>query len=192
MTDTPHPGRRTFGPVVLLGLVAGVAAAVAGTRAWATVAGYSDVRESSAYASSLSLATEQGQAPAVNALALVGLACWGVLLVTRGSFRRYVAWLGLGSALGTLAAVVVAYDATARDVRSAFEDLGVITDVDVSRSAWVWVGVAGAVLGLLAWGAAVRFVRHWPEMGTRYDRTPAEPSQGDLWKALDQGHDPTS
>ena len=192
MTDTPHPGRRTFGPVVLLGLLAGVATALAGTRAWATVAGYSDAGEASAYASSLSLAAEQGEAPAVNALALVGLACWGVLLVTRGRVRRSVAWLGLGSALGTLAAVVVAYDATARDVRSAFEDLGMTAEVDVSRSGWIWVGVAGAVLGMVAWGAAVRFVRHWPEMGTRYDRTPAEPSEGDLWKALDQGHDPTS
>jgi len=191
VAEAPHPRRRTFGPVVLVGVLAGVAAAVAGTQPWATVDGSSGTGESSAYASTLSLAAESGEVPAANALALVGLACWGVVLVTRGRFRRYVAVLGLIAALGTLATVVVSYGSAARNVRSAFEDLGITADVDVTRSGWFWIGAVAALVSVAAWAAAVRFVRHWPEMGTRYD-APAERSEGDLWKVLDEGRDPTS
>ena len=70
-----------------------------------------------------------------------------------------------------------------------------------------------SVLTLAAGLAAVRFIPSWPEMGTRYDaptgapRTdasaatsdgpagagpdPAEKSNRDLWKSLDEGSDPT-
>jgi len=54
------------------------------------------------------------------------------------------------------------------------------------------LAVAGAAL-------AVRYVSSWPEMGSRYDaptaRTevddPARMEDVDLWRALDQGRDPT-
>ena len=45
--------------------------------------------------------------------------------------------------------------------------------------------------------AAVRLTPSWPEMGTRYDSptgevAPVEPEGNlELWKALDEGHDPT-
>ena len=41
-----------------------------------------------------------GQMPLAGALGLVVLACWGVVLVSRGLPRRVVAWLGLVAALG--------------------------------------------------------------------------------------------
>ncbi len=49
---------------------------------------------------------------------------------------------------------------------------------------------------------AVRWVRHWPEMGSRYDAPgaaaetaeppPEDRSNLDLWKAMDEGRDPTA
>ena len=39
-----------------------------------------------------------------------------------------------------------------------------------SATGWFWIGAVAAVVSLAAWVAAVRYVRHWPEMGTRYDR----------------------
>jgi hypothetical protein len=65
------------------------------------------------------------------------------------------------------------------------------TTPDVGTTGWFWVGAVAAGLGVVAWVAAVRFVRGWPEMGRRYD-TPADTPPTDLWKAMDQGHDPTS
>ena len=51
----------------------------------------------------------------------------------------------------------------------------------------------------LAAAAAVRYAPAWPEMGSRYEApvgapaTTAEDADGnlDLWKAMDEGHDPT-
>ena len=55
------------------------------------------------------------------------------------------------------------------------------------------------VLALAAACYAVRWVRAWPEMGSRYDapqahREPPDPArmeEADLWRAIDQGRDPT-
>ena len=49
------------------------------------------------------------ESPLAAALALVVLACWGVLLVTRGRFRRAVAVLALSPPLGLVAATVEAF-----------------------------------------------------------------------------------
>jgi hypothetical protein len=43
---------------------------------------------------------------------------------------------------------------------------------------------------------AVRFCPVWPEMGSRYDAPATRPQAEDLddldlWRAIDQGHDPT-
>jgi hypothetical protein len=59
----------------------------------------------------------------------------------------------------------------------------------------------GAVLALLASVLAVAWLPDWPEMGSRYDAPGAAPpptpdpedqSSLELWKAMDEGRDPTS
>ena len=188
MTDAPDPRRRTFGPVVLLGVVAGVVLAVSGSEPWFVPEGRAgDDSTLVAYA----YTSDAGVVTSANALALVGLACWGVLLVTRGRFRRVIAGLGLLTAVGG-----VVDRGLVRTSR-----LRTTCERSSRRSPWTrrpWSARAGSGSARSRrWSpsrrgrAAVRYVRHWPEMGTRYDR-PAEPSEGDLWKALDQGHDPTS
>jgi uncharacterized membrane protein (TIGR02234 family) len=183
------PGRR-FLAVLLVGIGAAALGAVAGNQPWATGA------------SDLLAETEAGRVPAATALSLVVLACWGVVLVTRGWVRRAVAVLGALAALGVVATVVVGWSSAPDGVRDAFERLGV-TDPEVSRTAWWWVAAVAALVSLAAALLAVRLVPTWPEMGRKYDAdasapTPAdlppaeEQSPLDLWQAIDQGRDPTA
>jgi uncharacterized membrane protein (TIGR02234 family) len=195
----PDPGstsrRRTFGPVVLLGLAAGGLTAVAGDRP--AVEGGGDA----AQAIASRLVSFDAHLPLVTALGLVVLACWGVLLVTRGRVRRAVAVLGSLAGLGALAAALAAYTQVPDQLRDELALVG-IADPDLSHTAWYWAAVAGSVLATVAGVLAVLWAPAWPEMGSRYDApgaadpTPAAPpeeqSNLDLWKAMDEGRDPTA
>ena len=179
---------------MLVGVASGIALAMAGAETWFSLSQGSD---SSAlvgitYSSSLDI----GVVTSANAVALAGLACWGVLLVTRGWFRRVIALLGALTGVVELSTVVYSYVTLPDQVREQYEQASPGgTAPELGFTGWFWVAVAAAVLGLVAWVAAVRCVRQWPEMGRRYDapveaRSDAPPD--DLWKAMDQGHDPTS
>ncbi len=178
----PEP-RRTFGPVVLAGLASAGLAAVAGNRDWAS---------SPASTTALVVGDSSAKAPLAGALALVVLACWGVLLVTRGVVRRAVAVLAALAAWGVLATVVLGYGATADGLRDSLQQ----PDADVSRTGWWWVCLVSSVIAVAATAAAVRFVPTWPAMGSRYDAPgaappPREETSLDLWRAMDDGRDPT-
>ncbi|MDF1603104.1 Trp biosynthesis-associated membrane protein [Nocardioides sp. YIM 152315] len=196
MTDRETAGRRrTFGPVVLLGLAAGGLTAVAGSKP--AVEGDGEA----ARAISSRLVSFDAQLPLVTALGLVVLACWGVLLVTRGRVRRAVAALGTLAGLGALAAAIAAYAQVSDQLRDELALVG-IADPELSHTAWYWAAVAGAVLATAAGVLAVLWAPAWPEMGRRYDAPgaaepaptapPEEQSSLDLWKAMDDGRDPTA
>jgi uncharacterized membrane protein (TIGR02234 family) len=191
--------RRSFGAVVGCGLASAVLAAVAGRQPWAHGSAPGGFGE-------LSATVEAGKVPAASALSLVVLACWGVLLVTRGRVRRVVAVLALLASLGLAAAVVVGFSTAPDRVRDAYHELGV-DHPDVGLSGWYWVAVVATLGTVLTTAAAVRLVPGWPEMGRRYDApaasgadvspAPAEPAPEerenlDLWKAMDEGRDPTA
>jgi uncharacterized membrane protein (TIGR02234 family) len=196
----PDPRRRSFGPAVGAGLAAAALAAVAGHQPWARGSASGGFGE-------LSATVEAGRVPAANALSLVVLACWGVLLVTRGRVRRVVSVLGVLAALALAATVVVGFDSAPQHVRDAYAELGV-ADPDVGRTGWYWVAGVATLLALLTTVAAVRLVPGWPEMGRRYDApvdatatdgpadepaTPPEEQENlDLWQAMDEGRDPTA
>jgi hypothetical protein len=178
--------RRTFAPVVLLGLASAGLAAVAGNRDWAVVEGDQ----------ALVTSTDAGKMPLAGALALVVLAAWGVLLVTRGAVRRLVAVLGLLAALGVIAVVVVGFGDAPDNLRRAVAQLAYGEDVSVSRSGWYWAALLAALASVATTAVAVALVRAWPEMGGRYDAPGSTPPKGentdlDLWRALDEGRDPT-
>jgi len=187
--------RRTFGPVVLLGLAAGTLTAVAGEKP--AVSGSGDA----ARAVSSRLVSFDAHLPLVTALALVVLACWGVVLVTRGRVRRAVAALGTIAAAGALVAALAAYAQVPDQFREELALVGV-GDPELSHTVWYWVAVAGALLATVAGALAVAWAPAWPEMGTRYDAPgsapappavpPEEQSSLDLWKAMDEGRDPTA
>jgi uncharacterized membrane protein (TIGR02234 family) len=196
--------RRTFGPVLLLGAAAGTLAAVAGNKPWVVDAS-GDTR-----LDPLGLVAEAGEMPLAAALSLVVLACWGVVLVTRRRVRRAVAALGLLAALGLAATVVVGWMTLddqvlellrAQPTRASTQG-ATGGDAEVATTGWFWAAAVGAVLSVVATAAAVRLVPHWPEMGDRYDAPVAgegaagvpsdDASNLDLWKAMDEGHDPTA
>ncbi len=179
-------GRRWFGPALLGGLAGSALAALAGGKPWAAA---------DRSASTALVDHTGGHVPLAGALGLVALACWGVVLVTRARVRRAVAVLGALVAAGLVVTTVVGRSSALASARSATVDLGA-RDTAVHVTGWWWAALVGSLLTLAASALAVRFCRAWPEMGSRYDAPAARPraedlDELDLWRAIDQGHDPT-
>ena len=193
--------RRTFGPVALLGLAAGALGAVAASNPWVAdghAAASGDPVPGIAVADPVASA---GEMPLALALSLVLVAAWGVVLVTRGRLRRTVAGLGLLSATGLVATVVVGLLTLEDRVTEAILERGPASDVIASDfTGWFVAAAVGALASLVAAGLAVAWSPAWPEMGRRYDAPgaapaatpPGERSNVDLWKSMDEGRDPTA
>lgn len=179
-----------FAPTALVGLASGVAAAVFGGRQLAGGERSSDV---------LSTTGAVGTLPLAQALALVALAAWGVLLVARGVARRVAAGLAALAAGGTVVVLALGAEPTTAAVRQRLEELGVPGE-GVGLTPSYWVAVVAATVCLVASVLALFSAGSWPEMGRRYDAPsaadgPADPASSDptdLWRVLDEGHDPTA
>jgi uncharacterized membrane protein (TIGR02234 family) len=202
MAEARKP-RSSFGPVVLVGLAAGAFAAVAGSKPW--VSGRSGDIDTSADSTSAmaSILNIDGarESPLAAALALAVLACWGVLLVTRGLFRKAIAVLALVAAVGLVVTTVEGFWSLPSKLNDALLEASGTDTASTSFTGWYAAALVGAVLSVLATLAAVLRVRSWPEMGTKYDAPGAAPAGGeataptdniDIWKALDEGRDPTA
>ncbi len=181
-----------LGLTVVVGLGGAGLATVSSAQVWA--------RASATAPALRSVEARGGEvAPLALPLALVALASWGAVLVLRRRGRRVVAVLGLLACLGVVAAVVPRAH-TAGDVA-----LGLLPDsaspVSSSETVWPWLAVAGALVAALGFVVALREAGRWPEMSSRYDAPageaspagtpPEEASSTELWKALDEGRDPT-
>ena len=193
--EQPRPPRGTFGPVVTLGLASAALGAYAASKPWVTGTG----AESAVGVASTAFG-EIASSPLGTALAFVVLACWGVLLVTRGRFRRAVAGLGVLAALGYVATVAWApFSLPEHLVEQVRVRTGGVLD-ETSLTGWFWLAVVAALLVLASTLLGLRLVRTWPEMGSRYDSpagareaTTEQPTDNiDIWKALDEGRDPTA
>ncbi len=198
--------RRSFGPAVLLGLASAALLSVAGQKPMLRVPDsyLDDVGMGAATKSYAEVFREE--LPLVGALALLTLACWGVLLVTRGPVRRGFALVAALSAAGALVALAVGgfgdHGALARDVAETIgASRATEEQLPIERTGWFWAALVTSVLAVLAGAVAVRFAPWWPEMGSRYDapsdavesdRPVEEQSNLELWKSLDEGHDPTT
>lgn len=187
--------RAFFGPVVGLGIAAAALAAVAGSRPWVV-----DAEADGPTPDPLGLVADAGEMPLGLALALVLLACWGVLLVSRGALRRMVAGLGVLAALGLATTVVVAFFTLPDQVLAAQTQAALPRDdvFGTTISGWYVVAAVCALVSVVTTFLAVRWVPRWPEMGSRYDapggasetRT-EDPTSLDLWRSIDEGRDPT-
>jgi uncharacterized membrane protein (TIGR02234 family) len=121
-------------------------------------------------------------------LALAGLAAAGALLAVRGAWRVLVGVLLVLLGAGIVA---LAYDG----LRDPLEV--VPASALRERTAWPWLGVAGAGAFGLAGALAVVAGRRWPALGSRYDRTgdarpSGPPRPASMWEDLDRGQDPTT
>jgi hypothetical protein len=193
MTEqTPSAPRRDRGyvPTVLVGLAGAALAAVAGARNWATTQG-----DAAGIKVEASVTGAESQ-PLVAALALVALASWGVVLVSRGLARRAVAVVGLVASVGALASVVLGLSAVEQDAVDAAVARGATGETfATSFSAWFYLAGLGALLAGAAFAVAVVRAPRWPAMGNKYDAPSARPAPAtdeDMWRALDEGRDPTS
>jgi uncharacterized membrane protein (TIGR02234 family) len=196
--------RSTFGPVVLVGLGASALAAYAGQQGMLRIPS-EDLERLGPFSFA-----DPGQSelsfPLAGALALVALACWGVLLVTRGRVRQVVAAVAAVAAVGVVAVVVVGGfvqdDQAAEDIADQL-GIPVLGDqLGLESTPWFWVAMTAGLVSAAAAVAAVRLAPDWPEMGSRYD-APASHDAGsadapveersslDLWKSMDEGQDPT-
>lgn len=200
-------GRRSFGPVVLLGLASAGLAAVAGHKPVVRLdSGQLESLGMTNVGAMLDRVGVDDGLPLAGALALVVLAGWGVLLVTRGLVRRTVAGGLLVLSAGLMAATLVGWlrlrDSFGRDV---VDRLGAGShlpeELTAQTTPWLWVLLIAGVLATVAAGLAVVLVPGWPEMGARYDAPSAaagsrkpleERSTIDVWKSLDEGDDPTT
>jgi len=177
---------RTFGPTVLGGLVAAALTSIAAGRTWGTA----DTVVVGAHRQVEARGTDV--APLALALALVALAAWGIVLVTRVRARRLVSVVGLACSLGVLASVAATGHAISRVLgRLAGEPASAAYSV----SPWYFVTGVAALACAVSFVAVWRLAPAWPAMGSRYDApigdAAAVPDE-DPWRALDRGHDPTS
>jgi uncharacterized membrane protein (TIGR02234 family) len=182
--------RRTFGPTVLTGLAGAGLAAFAGGRAWASPDAGPDTRGSAALVDH-----SGGHVPLAAALGLVTLACWGVVLVTRRVVRRVIAALAVLASTGLVVTSILGRSSALGSARDATLDLAP-TGSGVHTTVWWWVGLVASLVALTAAALALRLCPGWPAMGSRYDAPTGRPaaediSEIDLWRAIDQGRDPT-
>lgn len=147
--------------------------------------------------------------PTVAAAALVVVTGSLALLATAGLLRRTVAALvtlaAVGVVLATLTAAPAVSDAIGRELletaSTGVGDVAALTE-SADRTPWRWLSLAGGLLALTAGAWAVLRGHTWSVMGSRYDApgSSATPSPGcggttpedaDLWRAMDDGRDPT-
>jgi len=177
-----------FGPTVLLGLAGAGLAAVAGGQTWATAT-------ASAPAVRTAAASGGDVDPVGVPLTLLALVAWGAVLVMRRRGRRVAAGVGLLAALGA-AGSAVAFAGRAADV--AARRLGDPAEAATATTAWPLALVVGCLLSAAAFLVALRAAGRWPEMSRRYDapqdgaRSEERSGATDLWRALDEGRDPTA
>jgi uncharacterized membrane protein (TIGR02234 family) len=192
-----HGRSRSFGPTAIVGIAASAMTAVAAARDWATASG------SAAGVHVTASVKGSATAPLAISLALVALAAWGVVLVLRGRVRRAVAVVGVLAAAGVAVTTLMSLGRIRDDAAAAVAAKGGTGhQVATSLTGWYGVCLVAAVVSLVAFVVAVVTAPGWPAMGSRYDAPTAgatdphqraEPAtEQEMWRALDEGHDPTT
>lgn len=140
---------------------------------------------------STGLAGEQvtgADTPVAGALSLVALAGVAAVLLVRNRARRAVGALMAVVGVGIVAAYLAPADALTFTGFAAGDG----TAVEVGRSVWAWLGVAGGVVAVLAALAVTARAGRWPEPRRRFETVaPVGQRSDDPWEALDRGEDPT-
>jgi len=127
--------------------------------------------------------------PVAGALSLVALAGVAAVLLVHNTARRAVGTVLVAVSAGIVAAYLAPADTLTYTVFAA----GDAPDIDVGRSVWAWLGVAGGVVAVVGSLAVTARAGRWPQPRHRFE-APASgrPRRGeDLWEALDRGEDPT-
>lgn len=191
------PG-RLYAPVVLATLAAGGTAFLAAGRTWASA----DVRAEGLAPAEVAVSGADAQ-PLVSALAVVVVTAALAILAAGPRMRRAVGVLTvLVGVLGVVLVVRAAGSMLDEALRSAAEESPAYTGPaslgdDVARSPWYLVAIVAFVLVVVLGALTVRFAGRWPTMSSRYEAPSARrdvpvTGEGDMWKAMDRGDDPTA
>lgn len=189
--------RRLYGPVVLATIAAGGLGFFAASRTWAEATLVSDGLPDT----DLAVSGSDAQ-PLVGALAVIIITSALAILAAGPRLRRCVGVLAMiVSVLAIVMAPRPGSSALRRAVMSAAEDSPAFTGPEsvgsISSTPWYFVAVAAFVLAFALGAITLRWAPAWPSMSSRYDApsarpaTPAQVSDADMWKAMDDGHDPT-
>jgi uncharacterized membrane protein (TIGR02234 family) len=190
-------GRQLYARTLVLGLISAGAVSVGVSKPWvtatATVTGLPVISAS---------VDGADVAPLAGALGFVLLAGLGAVVATRGRLRR-----GLGLLIVVAAAVVLAAAVHPGDTQRGIEQALAAKGWSggpyrTGVGGWRVVTAVGGCGCLLSGALVARFGARWASMGARYDapRTtpataagdlPPAPTDTDLWRSIDSGHDPT-
>lgn len=199
--------RRLYGIVVVVGIVAGALMAWAASRTWASV----EVAPAGMTVDEVEV-TGSTSVPLVGAMAFVVMAGSVAVVASGGWLRRAVGVvIALAAAIAFVAGVLAgsAIDDAVRDAVAASTSMtgGAAQESELvsaaDHSLWRWAAVAASLVGVAVGGLVVAYAPRWPRMGKRYDAPGARPARddstppadrdvADLWKALDEGDDPTA
>ena len=188
--------RRLYGPSVLAGIVVGGFAFFAAGRVWGTT----EVSASGLPSDTVTV-TGTEALPVVGALALVIVAGSIAVLAASARFRRIV---GVVLTITGLVGAVLAFlygdpvlDALDTAVKESPAFTGSNSPDVFGMTGWPIAAASAFILATILGIVVMKYGRQWPTMGRKYDapaaRTPVEDpkSEADLWKALDEGRDPT-
>ena len=188
--------RRLYGPSVLGVLATGALAFFAASRTWA----HTSVEASGVPTASVDVSGADAVA-LVPALALVIVATALAILAASARVRRVFGLLIVAVSLISIVVIARAGSDIDKAVQTAVHDspafIGTNRPEAVSDSVWRWLTAAAFVLSALVGVIITRFGALWPTMGRRYEAPRAHPvneevkSEADIWKALDDGRDPT-
>lgn len=189
-------GRRLYAPIVLGTLVAGGLAFFVLGRTWAS----SNVVAVGLTADKVT-ATGSDAHPLAAALAVVIIASALAILAASRRIRQAV---GVFTSIVALVAIwTIVFDGDALDgaITTVVEKSPAFTGANrpdaIHETAWSYVALSAFVLAAVLGAFTTRFASSWPTMGSRYDAPPVRASaqqtqdDKDMWKALDEGRDPT-
>jgi uncharacterized membrane protein (TIGR02234 family) len=134
------------------------------------------------------------------ALAIVVIAA-GLAVVASGGWLRQFVGLVIATVAAWAAVRALSLDITgaplARALAESPANLGAAR-LAPDLSPWPGVATAAFVAAALLGLFVAAFGRQWPRMGSRYERTASAPAEqavavddADVWRALDDGRDPT-
>ncbi len=188
-------GRRLYAPVVLGTLAAGGLAFVALGRTWERARVAAD-----GLPSDVVVVSGSDAYPLASALALVVVTAAIAVLATGRRVRRGVGALVIAASVGAIVAMIDgrrALDSTLSDAVTASPAFTGGGSVVRTTTSWDLVAIAAFVLAAVLGLIVVVFSARWPTMSGRYDAPSASPApvvpetEADIWKALDEGRDPT-
>ncbi len=182
----------TLARTVVALLAAGAVALFAVTRAWASAS----VRTPGLPTDEVSVSGVDA-APILAGLAVVIVAA-ALGVVAAGGWLRQVIGLLIAAVAGVAALRALTLNAGGTALGRALQDspayIGGINPT-VDGAVWPWVAVVAFALATLLGVVVAARGGSWPRMSARFERATPAPAamaeDGDLWRAQDEGQDPT-